>query len=512
MAKSLDTLVNSLHLSARDGSNLKESLAVSPNIVSFLEGKDNSSSIAVNLACLAATVVLGSNVVDTTPLNQSQVDANWSQACWQEPGCIIRPGSAQDVSKTLIIINFFQVQFTVRSGGHSPNPGWSSIDKPGLLLDLSRLDEISVSSDKKIVALGPGRRWGDVIAALDPYGVTVVGGRIPNVGVGGLMLGGGFSHFSGEYGMAADNVMSFEVVLASGTITVASAEKNSDLFWALKGGGPNFGIVTRFELNTIPIHDIWYEVRIIASHNAYDVLDAFAAWQNGAGASDLKSTIAFLIGLETITLGLVYSKPSASRPATFAVFDSIPTIAIPVSTNGTVLSLTNALAGSINVAPARHDYRAVSTKIDAQLYKDVYTFWREKAAAIHAVTGANQTFTLQPAPANIALQGIAKGGNPMGIPSINHQWWTTLIDWEKAEDDETVRAVSISTEAKWKQLSRERGLEVDYLFMNDASREQNPLASYGAGNIGKLKAIARKYDPLEVFQRLQNDGFLLRKA
>ncbi len=100
------------------------------------------------------------------------------------------PSSPEDVSKVLKIMNFFQTKFAVRSGGHSPNPGWSSIENPGVLVDLQKLNQVTVSADHKIASLGPGGRWGDVFAALDPYGVSVIGGRIPHVGVGGLILGG----------------------------------------------------------------------------------------------------------------------------------------------------------------------------------------------------------------------------------------------------------------------------------------------------------------------------------
>ena len=100
------------------------------------------------------------------------------------------PSTAQGVSKTLKIVKFFHVKFAIRSGGHSPNPGWSSIRRPGILIDLQKLNQIGVSADHRIASLGPGGRWGDVFAALDPYGVSVIGGRIPHVGVGGLMLGG----------------------------------------------------------------------------------------------------------------------------------------------------------------------------------------------------------------------------------------------------------------------------------------------------------------------------------
>lgn len=88
------------------------------------------------------------------------------------------------------IVNHFQVPFSIRSGGHSPNPGFSSISPNGILVDLSSLNEFELSSDHSTVSLGPGLRWGDVIASLDPYGLSIIGGRIPHVGVGGLVLGG----------------------------------------------------------------------------------------------------------------------------------------------------------------------------------------------------------------------------------------------------------------------------------------------------------------------------------
>ena len=142
---------------------------------------------------------------------------------------MILPGSTTETSKALKIVSFFNTKFSIRSGGHSPNPGWSSINDTGILIDLQRMNRFSISSDNSVVSLGPGLRWGDVYDALDPYGVSVIGGRIPHVGVAGLILGGsdslkkisyrlliriflgGFFHFSGEYGLAADNVKNFEV-------------------------------------------------------------------------------------------------------------------------------------------------------------------------------------------------------------------------------------------------------------------------------------------------------------
>ncbi|TVY40960.1 Bifunctional solanapyrone synthase [Lachnellula cervina] len=469
------------------------------------------SSSPLALACQVAQLCLGQDNVHTAPLNQTLVDENWSQVVISEPYCILQPSNTNDVSNAVKIISYFQVKFAVRSGGHSPNPGFSSIGQGGVLLDLQKLDQIVLSSDKSVASLGPGGRWGDVISTLDAQGATVIGGRIPDVGVGGLILGGGFSHYSGEFGLAADNVKNFEIVLADGTVTAANAALNSDLFWALKGGGPNFGIVTRFDLNTVPVGQIWYQVTVYSVDQAHEVLDAFVEWQNN-GASDVKSTVALIMGLQSITVGLIYSEPT-EQPSAFAPFYSLTALAVAVpGTIGTNGSLTILLGMSASSTIERHDYRAASSRIDSQLYKDVYAFWRERALVVHGTTGANQTFCIQPVPANLAEEGIAKGGNPMGIPTENHQWWTTLIDWTNASDDEAVRQVSIDTTNQWKALGEERKLWLPHLFMNDASRDQNPIGAYGDDNVAKLKEIALKYDKNRVFQTLQNGGFLLSEV
>lgn len=115
---------------------------------------------------------------------------NRSQAVVAEPYCIIQPADRSAVSTALKIIDFFHVKFAIRSGGHSPNPGFSSIDEGGVLLDMKGRDEISLSEDKTAIRLGSGARWVQVVEVTDSNGVAVVGGRLPTIGVGGFMLGG----------------------------------------------------------------------------------------------------------------------------------------------------------------------------------------------------------------------------------------------------------------------------------------------------------------------------------
>lgn len=108
----------------------------------------------------------------------------------QEPYCIFMPRDTSEVATAVKIIAEYGVTFAVRSGGHSPNPGWSSVGAGGVLVDLQRLNSVTVSDDAAVASVGPGARWGDVQTVVGQKGVSVVGGRTPTVGVGGLILGG----------------------------------------------------------------------------------------------------------------------------------------------------------------------------------------------------------------------------------------------------------------------------------------------------------------------------------
>ncbi|KAH8590930.1 hypothetical protein B0O99DRAFT_633847 [Bisporella sp. PMI_857] len=468
----------------------------------------SASADIVSKACQAARSALGKDQVDTSP----EAEEPWSETCYANPYCTILPRSSNDVLVAIQIIKKYQVKFAVRSGGHSPNPGWSSIGSQGILIALERLNSTKLSSDSTFASIGPGARWGEAYEALGAEKALVVGARIPDVGVGGLLLGGGYSYFSEQFGLVADNVKNFEVVLSSGKIVNANAECNEDLFWALKGGGPNFGIVTRYDLYTVPVWEIWGELSVYSTDQAFDVLAAFDRWQEN-GSSDVKSSVVLSITLDSILVGLLYSEPLTERPSAFDAFSSLTPLVIPVPAMNMPFTAIIQIVGATSPStPGRHDYRGVSSQINTELTQEVYTFWREKALAVHEATGANQTFAIQHVGPNLIKQGVQNGGNPLGIPPTNQQWWTTTIDWEDAKDDDLVRSVSIETTALWAELGKQRGLNNSFIYMNDASRDQSPLSSYGSDSVQKLKKISLKYDPERVFQKLQNDGFLISKV
>jgi FAD/FMN-containing dehydrogenase len=173
------------------------------------------------------------------------------------PACRFAPEDAEQVSFAVLTSRSSNCSFSVKSGGHAAFAGASNIED-GLTIDLIHLNDITVSADRKQASLGPGNVWYDVYSTLSPMGLTVIGGRVSAIGVGGLTLGGGISFFSNRYGWACDNVNAYEVVFADGSIhEVTSTSEYDDLYWALRGGGNNFGIVTRFDVLAYPQGDLW---------------------------------------------------------------------------------------------------------------------------------------------------------------------------------------------------------------------------------------------------------------
>lgn len=187
----------------------------------------------------------------------SEQQEYWSSACIAlKPSCIIFPKTALEVATVIKLLSNNTENFAIKSGGHNPNNYWSSVED-GPLIATQDLNHVLLDVEEGVVRLGPGNRNDDIAQALDGTGWTVASGRIGNVGAGGLILGGGLSYMSAQYGWTVSTVTEYEIVLANGTITTASATKNPDLFVALKGGGNNFGVVTSYTLRAFPQGKIW---------------------------------------------------------------------------------------------------------------------------------------------------------------------------------------------------------------------------------------------------------------
>jgi FAD/FMN-containing dehydrogenase len=170
----------------------------------------------------------------------------WNLDIDRHPAAIVYPGSPGEVAQAIRLARDGGLPLAVRSGGHS-QAGHSVCDD-GVVIDLGHLDRITVDAGHRTVRVGAGVRTGALLDALRPLGLVTPTGACPDVGIGGLTLGGGTGALMARFGATCDNVLSAEVVTASGEPITASATEHPDLFWAMRGGGGNFGIVTSFEL------------------------------------------------------------------------------------------------------------------------------------------------------------------------------------------------------------------------------------------------------------------------
>ncbi|KAL8723135.1 MAG: hypothetical protein Q9181_007347, partial [Wetmoreana brouardii] len=251
-----------------------------------------------------------------------------------KPACIVCPHTSADVATIvshLVQANQLQgigsCKFAIRSGGHACFAG-SANTSNGITIDLRGMNSIKVSEDHSQVCIGTGASWGEVYRTLDPMGLAVPGGRQSQVGVGGLTLGGGLSHFSGHAGLVCDAVTEYEVVLASGS-TIRATENDpdyGDLFRALRGGSNNFGIVTRFTFRTFPQGRLWGGTLIYPIETKDQQLQAFYEYSTSPSCDPNVSLIhSFGMSAERgsgFVNSIVHTKPE-SEPTVIKPFTSL---------------------------------------------------------------------------------------------------------------------------------------------------------------------------------------------
>ncbi len=173
----------------------------------------------------------------------------------KKPSAIAMCVDAADIQTCVNFARDHNLPLAIRSGGHNAG-GLGSVDG-GLVIDMSKMRGIRVDPKAKTVRIQPGCRWGDVDHAAHPYGLAVPAGMISTTGCGGLTLGGGVGYLTRKFGLTIDNLLEADVVLADGSMVVAGPDENADLFWALRGGGGNFGVVTSFLFRGNPVHTIF---------------------------------------------------------------------------------------------------------------------------------------------------------------------------------------------------------------------------------------------------------------
>jgi len=216
------------------------------------------------------------------------------------PGLVLRPADTAQVVEALAFAQTQNVALAVRSGGHGIS-GRSTNDG-GIVIDLGTMNAIEVVDEAaRRIRVQPGARWMDVAAALEPYGWALSSGDYGGVGVGGLATAGGIGFLAREHGLTIDHMVSAEVVLADGSVVTASDDENPDLFWALRGAGANFGIVTSFDFEVDEVGAVGY------AQLAFDATDTAAFLENWGAVVEASP--------RDLTSFLIMGAPRAGQPA-----------------------------------------------------------------------------------------------------------------------------------------------------------------------------------------------------
>ncbi|PVH83587.1 FAD-binding domain-containing protein [Cadophora sp. DSE1049] len=493
------------------------------SIITQARVQQMKQSINNNLGDSCCTLLkLGLGSLVSTPGSttyQSSTSSYFSsQAQSVDPWCVVSPSTTLEVSHTVGTLNLLRVlglqcQFAARSGGHTPWAGAATIQN-GVQIDLSAINQVTIAVNQKTTFIGPGARWLDVYMKLDAMSLTVPGGRAATVGVGGLVTGGGISFFSGRYGFTADNVVKFEVVLYDGSVVTASASSRPDLFYALKGGSNNFGIVTRFDLVTFSCGNFWGGAVVWPISAKTESLAAFVKFTGQAnydvyGALIHTYSWSAANGGWIIANNMEYTKPVVNPPV-FQEFMTIQPQYVSTMRISNLSDFTLEIAAS-NAGSRKQLFYTSTWSNDLQTLVDIVELSEQYLQTVASVAGLEWSLSLQPLVAAITTKSAATGGNPLGLDGSDGNLILSLItaSWTNTADDAAVLAAVSEFYAAADALAASRGKLDSYKYLNYAYETQDPIKGYGTANVAKLRAISNKYDPAGVFQTLVPGGWKL---
>ncbi|KAK1480507.1 mitomycin radical oxidase [Colletotrichum tamarilloi] len=430
---------------------------------------------------------------------------------------VFTPENTEQVASGVKIFEFFQRQFAIRGLGFTSNPGAAGIED-GVLLALEKMNNISLTPSKDVASLGPGNNWGRVYSTLESQGVTVSGGELAVVGISGLLTGNGFGSFLGSRGFSSADIANFEVVLSGGKVVTANASENSDLWWALKGGSNNFGIVTRFDMNTFPIPN-----GIFSGTISYDLsqanaaLDAFYEIQNGALLDDPQLVVTCMemiipaINLTTIDLTSFTGKVNftGSYPTALQPLIDVGPIATNFSRNTLTVEASKAVTPEFSAVYTQRIARGnINIKADQELYNEISELFFSHYASS---TLADHTIGLSwnPVTPYAVQESNRKGGNAGGWLEVNQNSLNLRTSWGNADNDAAALQMDADFLAKATELARKRDARMPNQWMNNAAETADVISTYGEGNVKRMKSISQKYGKEGTFQHLVPGGYKL---
>ena len=421
----------------------------------------------------------------------------WNGSIDRRPAAVVRPVSAADVAAALRFAGQHELEVSIRGGGHS-FAGFSCT-QGGLMIDLRHLNSVSIDAGTKRARVGGGVKWAALDAAAAEHSLAVTGGFISHTGIAGLTLGGGMGWLTGKAGLSCDNLVGAEVVTASGDIARASATSQPDLFWALRGGGGNFGVVTEFEFG---LHD----------HNPIANL-GLLAWGVDRGADALRLANEFTRTLPATAGALV--APLSLPPAPFvpAHLHGVNAVAIVVA------GFESADEHARLIQPLR-DEKPLVELITPIPYAHLQQMFDEGAAwGFHGYEKALYLDQLGEGEIAVIMEHFPKKGSPLSFcPTflLNHAY-TEVADDETAFGGSrkfrygfniaavTPTAEGFAEERDWvrsfwsalRPYASDSGSYVNFMAEADEARIRD---AYGVAKYERLARIKAEYDPANLLR------------
>lgn len=413
----------------------------------------------------------------------------WNAAIDRRPALVARCMGADDVVAAVLFARQHGLLPSVKGGGH--NVAGTAVCDGGLLLDLSPMKGIRVDPVARTVRAEPGLTWGELDAAAQAFGLATVGVDVSSVGIAGVTLGGGFGWLVRSHGLACDNLLSVDMVTADGRFLTASASENADLFWGVRGGGGNFGVVTSFEYRLHPVGQLLAGLLLYPVAKATEVLRFYREYTRTA--PDALTVWAILL----------------------TAADGTPTLALFVCYNGADAAAERAVRPLREFGPPLADhiepmsYRAVQSMFDAAFPPGRYSCWKSEYLAglsDDAIDTIADQFATVPSPQSAVL--IETLGGAVGrvgpeetaFPARDAPYSFLIVSvWpEPAESERNVQW----TDEFWRAMQpfASGGVYVNYLGEEGEARVK---AAYGR-NYDRLVALKHEYDPTNLFRCNQN--------
>ena len=418
----------------------------------------------------------------------------------KHPAIIVRCVNAGDVISAVNFARENGLDIGVRGGGH--NVSGSSLVEGGLVVDLSRMKGVRVDPKRRRARVEGGATWGDVDHATHAFGLATPAGIISTTGVAGLTLGGGFGHLSRKYGLSCDNLVSADVVTANGELVTASADENPDLFWALRGGGGNFGVVTSLEFQLHPVHTLYggplfYDVKHTEAlmrfyrdfmRQAPNDMAAFFSFHQGPPAPFIPEHLHFvpMVAIVTAWGGPLEQGEEALKPLREEVVEPLIDLAGPIP-----YPVLNSMFDDL-YAPGLHHY-----------WKAAYVpELTDEAIAIHTDRGPKVPSlhsTMHLYPQTGAIHDVASDATAYAHRNVEYVHNIIAVDMDPAG-----MPADIAWMREYFAALHPYSADGGYInFMMQDEPHDRVRATY-LGNYDRLARIKQQYDPGNMFRSNQN--------